>query len=152
VEGEGTIQFNKPHHSDYLDELNSPLFPFGFGLSYTIFAYTNLQIETPSLGLNDALIVSADVTNTGNRAGDEIVQLYVRDLVGSVTRPVKELKGFQKILLATGQQQTVRFEIPVQKLGFHGPDMKYIVEPGEFNVWIGPNSAEGLKGGFEVVG
>jgi beta-glucosidase len=150
VEGEGTIQFNKIHHSDYLDELNSPQFPFGFGLSYTTFEYNNLQVETPHPGLNDSLVVSIDVANTGNHAGDEIVQLYVRDLVGSVTRPVKELKGFQKVSLEAGQQQTVRFEVPVQKLGFHGLDMSYGVEPGAFKVWVGPNSAEGLAGDFTV--
>ncbi len=152
VEGGGTIQFNKAHRSDYLDELNSPQFPFGFGLSYTTFDYDNLQVETPRLGLHDTLMVTADVTNTGHRAGDEIIQLYVRDLVGSVTRPVKELKGFQRVSLAAGETKIVRFEVPVQDLGFHGVDMNYEIEPGEFKVWVGPNAAEGLEGKFEVKG
>jgi beta-glucosidase len=152
VAGEGTIQFDKIHRSDYLDELNSPLFPFGFGLSYTTFTYHDLQVETPTVGLNDTLTVTATITNTGNRPGDEIVQLYVRDLVGSVTRPVKELKGFQRILLEPGQSQAVRFEVAVQQLGFHGLDMKYVVEPGGFKVWVGPDSTEGLEGEFTVVG
>ena len=82
--------------------------------------------------------------------GDEIVQLYIRDLVGEVTRPVKELKGFKKISLQPGESQTIIFEIPVQRLGFHGLDMQYKVEPGDFKVWVGPNAAEGLAGEFEI--
>jgi beta-glucosidase len=152
VAGEGTIQFDKIHRSDYLDELNSPLFPFGFGLSYTTFAYNDLQVGTPTVGLNDTLTITATITNTGDRPGDEIVQLYVRDWVGSVTRPVKELKGFQRISLEPGQSQSVRFAVPVQQLGFHGLDMTYVVEPGEFKVWVGPNSTEGLEAEFTVVG
>jgi beta-glucosidase len=151
VEGEGTIQFNKPHHSDYLDELNSPLFPFGFGLSYTSFDYDTLKVETPTVGLDDTLVVTAEITNSGDYQGDEIVQLYVRDLVGSVTRPVKELKGFQRLALNPGERQTVRFAVPVSELGFYGPEMRYQVEPGQFRVWIGPNAAGGLEGEFEVV-
>ncbi|MCA9899254.1 MAG: glycoside hydrolase family 3 C-terminal domain-containing protein [Ardenticatenaceae bacterium] len=146
----GTKQFAELFKSVYIDAPNSPLFPFGFGLSYTQFAYSNLKVERPFLGLDETLIVSATVTNCGSHAGAEVVQLYVRDLVGSVTRPVKELKGFQKISLQPGEQQTVRFEIPVCKLGFTGWDMNHRVEPGDFKVWIGPNSATGLEGDFAV--
>jgi beta-glucosidase len=96
------------------------------------------------------LVVSATVTNRGHREGEEIVQLYVRDLVGSVTRPVKELKGFQRLTLDPGEAQRVRFEVPVRQLGFHGLDRVYTVESGEFKVWIGPNAAEGLEGAFRV--
>jgi beta-glucosidase len=151
VRGEGTRQFDEPYRSSYLDEPNTPLFPFGFGLSYTTFAYTQMKVETPRIGPEDTLVVSAAIANTGSRAGEEVVQLYVQDLVGSVTRPVKELKGFQRIALEPGEQKAVRFEVPARKLGFHGPGMKYVVEPGEFRVWIGASSAEGLEGTFAVV-
>jgi beta-glucosidase len=147
----GTRQFAEAFKSVYLDEPNSPLFPFGFGLSYTRFEYRDLQIEQPALGLEDTLIVTATIANTGERAGDEIVQLYVRDLVGSITRPVKELKGFQKISLQPGEARTIRFEIPVSELGFTGRDLRYTVEPGDFKVWIGPDSTSGQEGEFLVL-
>ncbi|GAB4580321.1 MAG: glycoside hydrolase family 3 N-terminal domain-containing protein [Anaerolineales bacterium] len=146
----GTKQFAEAFKSVYMDVPNSPLFPFGFGLSYTRFEYNNLKITQPTLSLADTLKVSATVTNKGNRAGAEVVQLYVRDLVGSVTRPVKELKGFQKINLQPGEAQEVRFEIPVRELGFTGRNMEYTVEPGAFKVWIGPDSMSGLEGDFMV--
>ena len=150
--GAGTVQFDKPHWSIYIDEENEPLFPFGYGLSYTRFEYRNLAVETSQVGLDGVLIVSATVANTGDSSGDEVVQLYVRDRVGSVTRPVKELKDFQRVSLAPGEERQVRFEVPVQRLGFHGPAMEYAVEPGGFNVWVGPNAAEGLEAAFEVIG
>jgi beta-glucosidase len=149
--GAGTVQFDKPHWSIYIDEENEPLFPFGYGLSYTSFEYRELAVETPQVGLDGTLIVSATIANTGQGAGDEIVQLYVRDCVGSVTRPVRELKGFQRVSLDPGEEERVRFEVPVQQLGFHGLAMKYIVEPGDFIVWVGPNAVGGLEGTFEVV-
>jgi beta-glucosidase len=150
IHTKGVIQFNEAHRSQYLDEPNTPLFPFGYGLSYTTFVYSDLEVETPVVRPQDRLVVNAVVTNTGERAGDEIVQLYVCDLVGSVTRPVKELKGFQRLTLEPGEQKAVRFEIPVDRLGFHGLAMDYIVEPGVFKVWVGPNAAEGLEGEFAV--
>ena len=150
--GAGTVQFDKPHWSIYIDEENEPLFPFGYGLSYTRFEYRALAVETAQVGLDGTLIVSAAIANTGDRPGDEIVQLYVRDRVGSVTRPVKELKGFQRVSLAPGEERQVRFEVPVQRLGFHGLAMEYAVEPGDFSVWVGPNAAEGLEGAFAVIG
>jgi beta-glucosidase len=150
VGGAGTTQFVEAFKSMYLDEPNSPLFSFGFGLSYTSFEYSNLKVETPAVATGGTLIVSACVRNSGERAGDEVVQLYVRDLVGSVTRPVKELKGFRRITLQPGKEQTVRFEVPVCDLGFWGLEMQYVVEPGAFKVWIGPDSREGLEGEFEV--
>jgi beta-glucosidase len=146
----GTKQFAESFKSVYIDAPNSPLFPFGYGLSYTRFTYSDLHIAQPALGLTDTLAVSATVTNTGERAGAEVVQLYVRDLVGSVTRPVKELKGFQKITLQPGEKRTVSFAVPVSELGFTGLDMRYVVEPGEFKVWLGPDSASGLEGSFTV--
>ncbi|MCB9134050.1 MAG: beta-glucosidase BglX [Anaerolineales bacterium] len=146
----GTKQFAEAFKSVFMDEPNSPLFPFGFGLSYTTFEYSDLQIENPTLGLEDTLIVAAKVTNNGDRGGAEVVQVYVRDLVGSVTRPVKELKGFQKVRLEAGEAQIVRFEISVRELGFTGRNMGYVVEPGAFKVWVGGDSTGGLEGDFTV--
>jgi len=148
--GVGGFQFQRYHFTEFIDEEVTPLFPFGFGLSYTSFEYSDLQVLTPKMSLDSTLKVRAEITNTGEIPGDEIVQLYVRDLVGEVTRPVKELKGFQKISLQPGESQMVEFEISVQRLGFHGLDMQYKVEPGEFKIWVGPNSAEGLEGDFRV--
>lgn len=150
MEGSGTAQFGEPFKSRFIDLPNEPLFPFGYGLSYTTFAYSALRVETPIVSTSGMLIASAEVRNNGERAGAEVVQLYVRDLVGSVTRPVKELKGFQRIMLEPGAQQTVRFEVPVETLGFWGLDMRYAAEAGTFQVWIGPSSTEGLEGEFEV--
>jgi beta-glucosidase len=149
--GAGTTQFTDPFRSTWIDETNDPLYPFGYGLSYTCFTYEVLKVATPEVRRDGALVVSAMVSNTGARAGEEIVQLYVRDLVGSVTRPVKELKGFQRVALAPGETREVLFEVPVESLGFHGLDNMWTVEPGAFHVWIGPSSAEGLKGEFRVV-
>jgi beta-glucosidase len=150
AESKGTTQFFVPFKSTYLDEPNTPLFPFGFGLSYTTFAYRDLQIETPVVSTDGTLVVHAVIANTGAHAGDEVVQLYVRDMVASVTRPVKELKGFQRITLQPGEAQIVRFAVPVQALGFWDIDMHYAVEPGAFTVWIGPDSTGGLAGEFTV--
>lgn len=150
AEGSGTKQFFDPFRSTYMDEPNAPLFPFGFGLSYTTFEYDGLTVETPVIGPDGTCVVSAIVKNSGKLTGTEVVQLYVRDLVGSVTRPVKELKGFQRIELQPGEARRVRFELPASGLGFIGPDMLYRVEPGAFKVWIGPDSTAGLEGDFEI--
>jgi beta-glucosidase len=152
VGGSGTTQFEEPFKSTYQDELNAPLFPFGFGLSYTTFEYRDLAVEQPVLGLDGTLEVTAVVKNSGERAGDDVAQLYVRDLVGSVSRPVKELKAFQRVTLQPGEERTLRFAVPVGELGFHGLDMRYTVEPGAFKVWVGPNATAGLEGDFEVQG
>jgi beta-glucosidase len=144
-EGAGTLQFDVPFRSTYLDEPNAPLFPFGFGLSYTRFAYSDLRIEPD---VSEAIAASATLTNTGPRSGTEVVQLYVRDVVGSVTRPVRELKAFERVSLEAGQSRRVHFEVPVSSLGFTGLGMRYRVEPGEFRLWIGPDSASGLEGTF----
>jgi beta-glucosidase len=150
MESAGTTQFGEPFKSRYIDAPNEPLFPFGHGLSYTAFEYRDLKIETPVVNPDGNLVVSAVVANTGARVGAEVAQLYVRDLVGSVTRPVRELKGFQRITLEPGEAETVRFEVPAQQLGFWGLDMRYVVEPGTFKLWIGPDSTSGLEGDFEV--
>jgi beta-glucosidase len=136
--------------SKYLDVPNTPLYPFGYGLSYTTFAYRDVRLRAARLGPADTLVVSVTVANTGARAGTEVVQLYVRDDVGSVTRPVRELKGFRRVGLEAGAAGTVEFRVPVRELGFWGPAMKFVVEPGTFRVFVGPNSTEGLEAGFEV--
>jgi beta-glucosidase len=147
--GLGTKQFNRALRTVYIDESNKPLYPFGYGLSYSEYSYSALEVVAPS-GLDGQLVVSAVVTNVGDREGDEIVQLYVRDLVGEVTRPVKELKGFRRISLAPEENKRVSFTIPVSELGFHGLDMTYKVEPGDFKIWIGPDSSRGLEGEFTL--
>ena len=150
IEGAGTTQFEEAFKSSYLDAPNAPLFPFGYGLSYTTFAYTDLVVEHPVLGPEDTLVVSATVTNTGARAGEEVAQLYVHDEVASTTRPVRELAGFRRLALQPGESQTVRFEVPVRDLGAVGLDMRRAVEPGAFTVWIGGDSTAALEGAFEV--
>ncbi len=150
MDGQGVMQFNHEHKSRFLDVPNTPLFPFGFGLSYTEYAYSDLSVETPVIPTSGTLIVSATVANTGKRDGSEIVQCYVRDLFGSVTRPVKELKAFQKLSLMAGESRRVRFEIPASKLAFWGPEMRQAVEPGDFKVWVGPDSSSGLEGTFKI--
>jgi beta-glucosidase len=152
VGGAGTQQFEEPFKSTYLDEPNAPLFPFGFGLSYTTFAYRDLVVEPPVVGPEETLGVTVVVRNSGERAGTEVVQLYVRDLVGSVTRPVKELKGFQRVPVPPGEEQTVRFTVPVRDLAFCGLDGRTRIEPGAFKIWVGPNATEGLEGDFAVQG
>ena len=151
AEGTGTTQYHEPFRSTYLDETNAPLFSFGEGLSFSQFGYSHLQVHTPALPIHGVLKVSALIQNTSERAGAEIVQLYIRDLVGSVTRPVKELKGFQRVALKPGEEREVVFELPASELGFYGIDLRDRVEPGEFKVWIGPDSTRGLAGEFEVV-
>jgi beta-glucosidase len=109
-----------------------------------------LKVSTPSFGRDGQGEFSAEITNCGNTAGTEIVQLYVRDLVGSVTRPVKELKGFQRITLQPGETRQARFLLPAEELSFTGADDQPILEPGHYHVWIGPSSAGGLQGEFEL--
>jgi beta-glucosidase len=138
--------------SRYLDLPSTPLYPFGYGLTYTTFAYADLHVAATTLTTRDSLAVRVNVTNTGSRAGDETVQLYVRDEVGSVTRPVRELKAFRRVHVEAGKSLPVTLSIAVSDLAFTGLDMKRRVEPGMFSVYVGPNAAEGLTGRFEVIG
>jgi beta-glucosidase len=134
--------------SRYIDLPIEPLFPFGYGLSYTRFGYTNMQVTAqPHDG---SFAFCADVTNTGDMAGMEVAQLYIRDLVGTVTRPVKELKGFERVELQPGETKQVRFHLQREQLSFIGLESKPVIEPGKFHVWIGPNSAQGLQGEFTL--
>lgn len=128
--------------SNYLDVTNEPLYPFGFGLSYTTFAYSDISLSQTSIGMNGVLTASVNVTNTGLLPGGEVVQLYIRDLVGSTTRPVKELKGFERIYLQPGQTRTVTFKIAPEMLKFYNYDLQYVVEPGDFSLMIGPDSRD----------
>ncbi len=137
--------------SFYMDAGFGPLFPFGYGLSYTTFGYDKLVLSADKLKTGDVLTASVNVTNTGKYAGTEVVQLYVQDKVASVTRPVKELKGFQRVALQPGETRTVIFSLPVSELAFWNIDMKKVVEPGDFKLWLGTNSDEGLSAEFEVI-
>lgn len=136
--------------SFYLDAGNSPLFPFGYGLSYTTFEYSNLSLASDKLTAQDTLSISFTLKNTGKYDGTEVVQLYVQDKVGSITRPVKELKRFQRVTLKAGESIQVSLSLPVSELAFWGYDMNYTVEPGDFTLWVGTNSAEGLTKDFSV--
>jgi beta-glucosidase len=126
----------------YLGSSTEPLFPFGYGLSYTTFSYTNLRLAPSTIGIMGETKVSVDITNTGKSRGDEVVQLYIRDEVSSVTRPIKELRGFRRISLDPGQTQTVEFKLGFDELSFLNRDMKRVVEPGAFKIMIGGNSAD----------
>jgi len=137
--------------SKYLDSPVTPQFPFGYGLSYTTFAYSNLTLSKNRMGTSDSLRVSVRVRNEGQRAGDEVVQLYIKDVVASVTPPVKELKGFQRVSLKSGEQKTVTFTLRANQLALYGLDMKRVVEPGVFKVFVGGNSVDVLETEFEVV-
>lgn len=137
--------------TNYLDERNEPLFPFGYGLSYTTFTYSNLEISKPKMTAGEKLKVTIKVKNTGNYDGKEVVQLYIRDVVGSVSRPMKELKGFQKIFLKKGEEKQVTFEIGIDDLKFYNSDLQFVAEPGNFEVFVGTNSDVSDKIGFELV-
>ena len=126
--------------SNYLDVDNDALYPFGYGLSYTTFRFSDITLDRSSIEMDNELVASVTVTNTGDRAGSEVVQLYIRDLVGSITRPVKELKGFEKIYLQPNESRTVRFTIAPEMLKFYNADLKFVAEPGDFDVMIGPDS------------
>ena len=136
--------------SFYLDAGDTPLFPFGYGLSYTTFEYSNLKLASDMLTVGGELLVTVDLKNTGRYDGVEVVQLYIQDKVGSVTRPVKELKAFRRVTLKAGESTVVSFSLPVSELAFWGYDMTYGVEPGDFRLWVGTSSAEGLSADFTV--
>ncbi|MCF2875018.1 beta-glucosidase BglX [Tenacibaculum sp. Cn5-34] len=142
---------NNVFWSHYIDVENTPLYPFGHGLSYTTFNYSNFRISKESVSVNDAIKVSVNVTNTGKYEGKEVVQLYIRDMVGSNTRPVRELKGFELIELKVGETKTVEFTLDKNTLGFYNNDGEFITEPGDFKVFIGGSSTTTLEGQFELI-
>jgi len=137
--------------SNYLDVSNDPLYPFGYGLSYTSFAYSNVAVSSPTIKQGQKITASVTVTNSGKFDGTETVQLYIRDLVGTVTRPVKELKGYQQITLKAGESRKVDFTISVDDLKFYNSDLKKVAEPGDFKVFIGTNSRDVKEADFKLV-
>lgn len=146
---EGTDEFVK-FRSSYLDVPNSPLYPFGYGLTYTTFDYSDLALSSNEMTQDGTITASVRLTNTGKREATETVQLYIRDLVGSVSRPVRELKGFERVTLKPGESRTVKFDITPDMLKFYNFDLVYGNEPGDFDLFIGPNCAQGLKGTFTL--
>ncbi|WP_081990220.1 beta-glucosidase BglX [Psychroserpens sp. Hel_I_66] len=145
--------YNPKHvtFSGYRDAPKTALYPFGFGLSYTTFEYSNLKTSKTEINTDGSLLVTVDVKNTGDVMGEEVVQLYIRDLVGSLTRPIKELKGFQKIQLEPGETKTVTFLLDKERLQFYTINKTWEVEPGQFNIWVGGSSEASLKTSFTVV-
>ncbi len=135
----------------YVDEKPTPLYPFGHGLSYTTFSYSSLAVGKPQLTRDGTIDIRVDVTNTGSRSGQEVVQLYTRQLVAARSRPLRELKGFQKIKLAPGKKKTVRFTLKASDLAYHDDTGEPVIEPGKFDVFVGGSSAADLKGEFKIV-
>jgi len=144
-------QWFQKFRSNYLDVSNEPLYPFGYGLSYTTFSYSDLKLDKQKISADNTLTVSVKLTNTGKYDGSEVVQLYIRDMVGSITRPVKELKGFQKVFLKAGESKTLTFTITREDLAFYNSDLKFIAEPGDFIVFVGTNSEDLLEASFELL-
>jgi beta-glucosidase len=132
---------------DYVDSPASPLYPFGHGTSYTTFSLTEADVAAAEVSWSGAVATSVQVSNTGDRDGDEVVQLYVRDPRATVTRPVLELKGFVRVSLGAGETATVTFETPVGQLGFYDRDLAYVVEPGEIEIFVGTSSADLVAAG-----
>jgi beta-glucosidase len=141
---------DQKYTAKYLDVPWTPLYPFGHGLSYTTFRLSNLRVSSGRIAQNGRVTVTVDVENTGRRAGDEVVQLYIRDVAASVTRPVRELKGFQRITLAPGDKRQVQFTLGPEHLSFYDQNMRLVVEPGEFKIFVGTSSVGGLEGSFAV--
>jgi beta-glucosidase len=134
----------------YLDVPNEPLYVFGYGLSYTTFAYSDLAVSAASMLPTDSLTVTVTLTNTGSRAGEEVVQLYIRDKVASISRPVKELKGFVKVSLEPGESRSISFLLNQNDLSFYKEDLSFGWEPGDFDVFVGGNSRDVLNTTFTL--
>ena len=146
----GARQTSVGNTAYHLDAGYKPLFPFGHGLSYAKYRYDNIRVSADEIGLGDTITISADLSNDGEVAADEVVQLYIRDPVANVTRPVRELKGFQRVRVEPGQTVTVDFKVHTDDLAFYGRDAQLITEPGEFHVWIGGSSETELRTGFRI--
>lgn len=143
------VSFQK-FRSNYIDVINSPLYPFGYGLSYTTFDYSDLKLDKSSFKAGQSIQASVTLRNTGKYDGEEVVQLYIKDLVGSITRPVKELKDFQKVFLKAGESKVVTFTVSEEDLKFYNNDLKFVAEPGDFTLFIGKNSQDLLATKFEL--
>jgi len=137
--------------SNYLDVSNDPLYPFGYGLSYTTFTYNDINLSASSFKAGESITAKVTVTNTGKYEGKEVVQLYTRDMVGSITRPVKELKGFQKISLKPGERKEVTFTLSADDLKFYNAELQYVAEPGDFKLFIGSNSRDVKEADFKLL-
>ncbi len=137
-------------HTGYLDQPGTPLFPFGYGLTYSKFNYSNLSVKTSSIGADGTLQVSAEIENTGQREAKEVAQLYVHGRVAPTSRPVRELKGFERITLKPGEHKTVEFTVKASALGSYDPQMHWVVPAGTYDVWVAPDSAGGIQGVFDV--
>jgi len=136
--------------SHYIDAGYEPLYPFGYGLSYTTYEYSNLKLNKTKVQNDENLEITFTLKNTGEVAGEEVAQLYVRDLAGNVTRPVRELKGFKRVALAAGEEQKVTITLAIDDLAFTNEDMKQVVEPGDFQIWVGGDSRATLSETFTV--
>jgi len=147
--GEG--KWFQKFRSNYLDVTNEPVYPFGYGLSYSSFTYGDVTLSNTTMKAGKNITATINVTNTSNVDGKEVVQLYIRDIVGSITRPVKELKGFQKIELKAGETKSVTFTINLNDLKFYNSDLKFVAEPGDFKVFIGGNSRDNKEGNFRLL-
>jgi beta-glucosidase len=155
TEGQIPVYYNhkstgRPTMSRYHDMPVEPLYPFGYGLSYTTFAYRDIQIDRAEIGPDESVVVSAEVRNSGERAGVEVVQCYIQDCVSSLTRPVRELKGFARVALEAGETRRVEFTLGFKELAFYVRDGSFRLEPGDFKVWIGGSSLADLETGFKV--
>jgi beta-glucosidase len=137
--------------SNYLDVSNDPLYPFGYGLSYTHFRYSDITLSKNEMSPSGKITATVTITNDGNYDGEEVVQLYIKDPVASVTQPVKKLKGFQKIFLRKGESRKVNFTISIEELKFYNSDLKWVAEPGDFKVQIGTSSNEVKEAGFRLL-
>jgi len=146
----GAEQTSLGNTSFYLDSGKDPLFPFGYGLSYSKFEYSNLVLSNSKIPLGGKLTIKATIKNVSDVDGTEVAQLYICDIVGSTTRPVKELKGFQRVNLLKGESKTVEFKLSTDDLAFYGRDMIKKAEKGMFNLWVGPNSQKGLTDSFSI--
>ncbi len=142
---------NNKFSTKYLDVPNGPLYPFGFGLSYTQFSYSDIRLSANRMNATGSITATVTLTNTGFRDGAEVVQLYIEDKVRSITPPAKELKGFQKVFLKAGEAKTISFTIDVNLLKFWNSELKHVAEPGAFEVWIGGSSAEVKTAGFTLM-
>jgi beta-glucosidase len=150
------IEVAAPQHSFgntsfHLDVAPTPLFPFGYGLSYTEFSYSELELNRSELKIGDSITVSAILSNLGNRDATEVVQLYVRDVAASLTRPVRELKRFQRVHVAAGASTRVTFKLHTDDLAFYNRDRKYSAEPGRFQLWVGGDSSAVLEADFVIL-
>jgi beta-glucosidase len=133
---------DQKYTSKYIDVENTPLYPFGYGLSYTDFNYRNLKLSDGKIAASDTLEVTVDVQNTGERGGEEVVQLYIRDLFASLTRPVKELRDFKKVKIEPDQSKTITFTLTKEDFAFYNKDLEKVVEPGKFKIFVGTNSRD----------